>query len=82
MAEAMRRLLDRGHGAASLWVFRANAAARRFLERLGGVVLVEQPFEMEGTTLLETSYAWPSLAASLTATNSTASATIGVGSRQ
>lgn len=62
MAAMARSLGDRGHGAASLWVLRDNAPARRFYERLGGMVIGEKEEPCGAVTLAETAYGWPDLA--------------------
>ena len=59
-----RRLVDavtraqRAHGAHGMivWVVAGNKGARAFYERLGGTLLVEQPFEWDGMPLLEAGY--------------------------
>jgi GNAT superfamily N-acetyltransferase len=66
-----RRLLgavvdaQRAHGATGLltWVIAGNKAARAFYERLGGELLVEQPFQWDGMDLVEAGYGWDDLAA-------------------
>ena len=56
---------QRAHGATGLitWVIAGNKAARAFSERLGGELLVEQPFEWDGMDLVEAGYGWRDLAA-------------------
>ena len=44
-----------------LWVLDANAPARAFYERLGGVVLRRQPIEIGGAQLTEVTYGWSDL---------------------
>ena len=54
-----------GYGATGLltWVIAGNKAARTFYERLGGELLVEQPFQWDGMDLVEAGYGWRDLAA-------------------
>jgi GNAT superfamily N-acetyltransferase len=56
---------QRAHGASGLitWVIAGNKAARAFYERLGGELLVEQPFQWDGLDLVEVGYGWRDLAA-------------------
>ena len=82
MARAARALLARGHAGASVWVLRDNRRACTFYERLGGAPTAGKVDTLAGQPVVEVAYAWPSLASSLSAITSTASATIGVGSRQ
>jgi hypothetical protein len=56
-----RFLVGRGVGAASLWVARDNLRARRFYERLGGVVCAEREETRPGFVLAEVAYAWRDL---------------------
>jgi GNAT superfamily N-acetyltransferase len=56
-----RDLLDRGHGAASLWVLRENRPARAFYERLGGALAGEKTDEGPEATLHEVAYGWTDL---------------------
>jgi GNAT superfamily N-acetyltransferase len=60
---------QRGHGASSLivWVIAGNKAARAFYERLGAMLLVEQPFEWDGLPLTETGYGFADIDALLAA---------------
>jgi GNAT superfamily N-acetyltransferase len=53
------------HGATGLltWVIAGNKAARAFYERLGGELLVEQPFQWDGMDLVEAGYGWRDLSA-------------------
>lgn len=54
---------QRAHGATGLltWVIAANRGARGFYERLGGTLLVEQPFQWDGLDLVEAGYGWRDL---------------------
>src|SRR5262249_16243536 len=54
---------QRAHGATGLitWVIAGNKAARAFYERLGGELLVEQPFQWDGLDLVEVGYGWRDL---------------------
>jgi len=56
---------QRAHGASGLitWVIAGNKGARAFYERLGGELLVEQPFQWDGLDLVEVGYGWRDLAA-------------------
>jgi ribosomal protein S18 acetylase RimI-like enzyme len=54
-------LIARKFQALSLWVLEANAPARAFYERCGGIVVAEKQDVREDGTLLETAYGWPSL---------------------
>jgi GNAT superfamily N-acetyltransferase len=59
---------QRAHGATGLltWVIAGNKGARAFYERLGGELVVEQPFQWDGMDLVEAGYGWrdlPALAA-------------------
>jgi hypothetical protein len=45
----------------SLWVLRENAKARRFYERLGGVVVAEKEERRAGGVLVEVAYGWRGL---------------------
>jgi GNAT superfamily N-acetyltransferase len=53
------------YGATGLltWVIAGNKAARAFYERLGGELLVEQPFQWDGMELVEAGYGWRDLPA-------------------
>lgn len=61
MSLMARSLLDRGRTAATLWVLRENASARRFYEHLGGTLVGEKPDEHWGATLTEVAYGWSDL---------------------
>jgi len=54
---------QRAQGATGLltWVIAGNTAARVFYERLGGELLVEQPFQWDGLDLVEVGYGWRDL---------------------
>ena len=58
VAEAQRR-----HGGTGLltWVIAGNKPARAFYERLGGELVVEQPFQWDGMDLVEAGYGWHEL---------------------
>ena len=45
------------------WVIAGNKAARAFYQRLGGELLVEQPFQWDGMDLVEAGYGWRDLPA-------------------
>jgi len=65
------------HGATGLltWVIAGNKAARAFYERLGGELLVEQPFQWDGMDLVEVGYGWRDLPALTEACRDEATAT-------
>ncbi len=56
-------IAQKAHGATSLitWVVAGNRGARAFYERLGGELLVEQPFQWDGMDLVEAGYGWRDL---------------------
>lgn len=64
-----RRLVDavvgaqreKGVSGLIVWVIAGNKAGRAFYERLGGTVIVEQPFEWDGVPLTEAGYAFTDL---------------------
>src|SRR5262249_19015332 len=58
MKEMARFLVGRGMGAASLWVARDNIPARRFYDRLGGVVAAEREEARPDFVLAEVAYVW------------------------
>ena len=59
------------YGATGLltWVIAGNKAARAFYERLGGELLVEQPFQWDGMDLVEAGYGWRDLCTLASACN-------------
>jgi ribosomal protein S18 acetylase RimI-like enzyme len=59
-------MVARGHRSIGLWVFTANAAARRFYERRGGVAGLRREDTSEGWRCDETAYRWGDLTAALT----------------
>jgi ribosomal protein S18 acetylase RimI-like enzyme len=54
-------LSRRGFGAASLWVLRDNAPARRFYERYGAQVIAEREDVRKDGVLVEVAYGWTHL---------------------
>jgi len=54
---------QRGHGATGFltWVIAGNKGARAFYQRLGGELIVEQPFQWDGMDLVEAGYGWRDL---------------------
>lgn len=56
-----RKLLGQGRTAATLWVLRENASARRFYERLGGALVGEKADEQWDEKLSEVAYGWSDL---------------------
>ena len=67
---------QRAHGASGLltWVIAGNRGARTFYERLGGEIVVEQPFQWDGMDLVETGYGWRDLDALAAACDTTPAA--------
>ncbi len=63
MAAVSRALLDKGGQSLCLWVLSHNQPARRFYEKLGGVVVGEKIESMGGQKLEETAYGWADLRA-------------------
>ena len=61
MAALADALLARGHKSLCLWVLEENASARRFYERLGGVVVGEKTEVDGGYEFREVAYGWDSL---------------------
>ena len=51
-------LAERGHRRMVLWVLAENYPSRRFYERLGGVLVAQQPFDIGGATLDEVAYGY------------------------
>ncbi len=62
-APSSRRRATTGATGLLTWVIAGNKAARAFYERLGGELLVEQPFQWDGMDLVEAGYGWRDLAA-------------------
>ena len=62
------RLQASGFKAASLWVLRDNAPARRFYERCGGQMIAEREDVRPQGVLLEVAYGWSDLTQMLRAT--------------
>lgn len=60
VAEALQQ---RGAVSLLVWVISDNQAARRFYEKLGAELLVEQPFTWDGLDLMEAGYGWHDLSA-------------------
>lgn len=63
MREAFNTLTAAGFEAASLWVLRDNAPARRFYERLGGNLIGEKADQRGSVVLPEVAYGWRDLGA-------------------
>ncbi|WP_086993376.1 GNAT family N-acetyltransferase [Rhizobium sullae] len=61
MRATAEMLQARRHRAASLWVLRENAVARRFYERLGGELVSEKEDRRDTMTLVEVAYGWRDL---------------------
>lgn len=61
MAAVVPMLVERGQLAATLWVLRENASARRFYERLGGEVVGEKEDRRPDVSLFEIAYGWRDL---------------------
>jgi GNAT superfamily N-acetyltransferase len=51
-----------------VWVIAGNKNARAFYEQLGGVLLVQQPFEWDGVPLVEAGYGFDDIDALIDAT--------------
>jgi len=62
-ARSPRRSAPWGATGLLTWVIAQNHGARTFYERLGGKLLVEQPFEGDGMNLVEAGYGWRDLGA-------------------
>lgn len=60
VVEAMRA---NGASGMIVWTIAGNKPARTFYEQLGGLLLVEQPFQWEGMDLVEAAYVWDDLPA-------------------
>jgi len=56
-------MLARGLNSAAAWVLEGNHGARRFYERLGGVLVGEQTVTLGEVALREVAYGWADLAA-------------------
>ena len=67
VAQAQRAL---GATGLIVWIIAGNKAARAFYERMGAVLLVEQPFEWDGMPLTEAGYGFTDLDALVTACES------------
>lgn len=61
MAAMALTLRERAHCAASLWVLRENEIARKFYDRLGGIVVAEKEDVRPLATLVEVAYGWKNL---------------------
>ena len=61
MAAMSQALRTAGHEAASLWVLRQNLPARRFYEKLGGVIVGEKADVQSDRILIEDAYGWRNL---------------------
>jgi ribosomal protein S18 acetylase RimI-like enzyme len=62
MGEMAQELRRRQLEAASLWVLRENASARRFYEGLGGEVVGEKEDTRDQCIFVEVAYGWRNLA--------------------
>ena len=62
MGLGARNLRDRRYSGVTLRVMKANARARAFYERLGGVVAAEGAHETQGLTIVDLEYRWPDIA--------------------
>jgi GNAT superfamily N-acetyltransferase len=54
-------LRERAHTSLCVWVLENNAIGRRFYERLGGSLVGEAPFTLDGRTYPQVAYGWPVL---------------------
>jgi len=68
-------LRARGATAMIVWTIAGNKGARAFYERLGGELVIEQPFAWDGMDLVEAGYVWRDLPALSSATTNNASST-------
>ena len=59
--EAVRAQRARGASGMIAWALARNRSGRAFFERLGGELVVEQPFEWDGMELFEAGYAFRDL---------------------
>lgn len=64
LGAAVSRLRARGCNAAMLWTLQGNPA-RAWYERLGGQLLGEKRYDVDGWEITEVAYGWPDLAALL-----------------
>ncbi|MEN6316505.1 MAG: GNAT family N-acetyltransferase, partial [Clostridiaceae bacterium] len=60
----LRKLEESGINSLMLWVFTDNPY-RRFYEKMGGYVVENKLFEMEGFSIQITAYGWPDIGANL-----------------
>jgi GNAT superfamily N-acetyltransferase len=67
LQSAARCLARAGMTTMLLWVLEANAQARRFYEKSGGVMLKQQSLDIGGVAYQELAYGWPSVNALLDA---------------
>ncbi|MFO1311662.1 MAG: hypothetical protein U1F41_06295, partial [Burkholderiales bacterium] len=60
---------QRSYGATAMivWVIAANKAARAFYEKMGGELVLEQPFTWDGMDLVEAGYGYRDLSALIAA---------------
>jgi hypothetical protein len=63
MGHGARDLCDRGYGGVTLRVMKANARARAFYDRLGGVIAGQSLHETQGLLIKDLEYRWPDIAA-------------------
>jgi ribosomal protein S18 acetylase RimI-like enzyme len=62
LAETLaQRLAQEGYKSMILWVLKENASARGFYEALGGKLVREGRFEIDGVSVTEVAYGWPDI---------------------
>jgi len=58
MATMAAALVLRGMTACTVWALRDNWRARRFYEKMGGVLVSDRPLMFDGTQVMEVAYGW------------------------
>ncbi|QQP91804.1 GNAT family N-acetyltransferase [Skermanella sp. TT6] len=58
MTTMAANLVLRGMTASTVWALRDNLRARRFYEKMGGVLVSERPLMFDGTRVMEVAYGW------------------------
>jgi ribosomal protein S18 acetylase RimI-like enzyme len=58
MATMAASLVLRGMTACTVWALRDNWRARRFYEKMGGVLVSDRPLMFDGTQVMEVAYGW------------------------
>ncbi|WP_037446888.1 GNAT family N-acetyltransferase [Skermanella stibiiresistens] len=62
MAAMASALIQRGMNASTVWALRDNWPARRFYEKMGGLLVSERPLMFDGTRVMEVAYGWDDVA--------------------